>query len=360
MKNWKGISDMLGTRNPVQCLHRWTKILQPGLIKGPWTMEEDKKLHEWVQMEGPKKWSMCSDFITGRSGKQCRERWFNTLNPNVKKGNWSIEEDYFIFSFISENGSKWSKIAAQFEGRTENSIKNRFYSTLRRIHAEKKKNGKFITEPPQSVSLDELIKFVPDALKEKKEKFFKRKRRRCCPPKIDLDKFVVDESPNFNDEKLLNKKRAANKKYFEHKKTIKKNINNTFNINLNINDNNNSEKLIKTTIVNQNPPQVVEIPQNQTVKDNQSNFISGNKDYIDNIYNMQSPAPVNFYDFLVNHSNTHQKSMLKLMSQLNELGTLLNNTKSELLRFEAIKSLFPMVMPMNYFNQNINPYLNFK
>jgi len=35
--------------------------------------------------------------IKGRSGKQCRERWFNNLNPNVKKGNWTAEEDQIIF-----------------------------------------------------------------------------------------------------------------------------------------------------------------------------------------------------------------------------------------------------------------------
>lgn len=86
------------------------------------------------------KWTSCSDFLSGRSGKQCRERWFNTLNPNVKKGGWTPEEDFLIFKFFSEFGSKWSLIASKFPGRTENSVKNRFYSTLRRISLDKKKN----------------------------------------------------------------------------------------------------------------------------------------------------------------------------------------------------------------------------
>jgi len=120
----------------VQCLHRWTKILRPGLVKGPWTTEEDKQLLNWIKINGPCKWSKCSNIIQGRSGKQCRERWFNTLNPNVKKGNWSPEEEYNIFLLYEKFGSKWSKIASFFEGRTENSIKNRFYSTLRRIHSD--------------------------------------------------------------------------------------------------------------------------------------------------------------------------------------------------------------------------------
>jgi hypothetical protein len=138
-KNWKKIAEKIPGRTPIQCLHRWTKILQPGLVKGPWTIEEDRKLIDWVKNEGPRNWSKCAEFIIGRNGKQCRERWFNTLNPKVKKGGWEIEEDYKIFFFYQAFGGKWSKIMNLFEGRTENSIKNRFYSTLRRISAEKKK-----------------------------------------------------------------------------------------------------------------------------------------------------------------------------------------------------------------------------
>jgi len=123
-------------------LHRWTKILKPGLVKGPWTTEEDQKLIAWVKAEGPTKWAQCANFIKGRSGKQCRERWFNSLNPNVKKGNWSKEEDELIFDLYQKYGSSWSKIAKLLPGRTENAIKNRFYSTLRKLAGDhKKKDG---------------------------------------------------------------------------------------------------------------------------------------------------------------------------------------------------------------------------
>ena len=84
-------------RTAIQCLHRWTKILKPGLVKGPWTREEDQKLVDWVKTEGPTKWAQASLVIEGRSGKQCRERWFNNLSPQVKKGNWTVEEDDIIF-----------------------------------------------------------------------------------------------------------------------------------------------------------------------------------------------------------------------------------------------------------------------
>jgi hypothetical protein len=138
-KNWKKIAECVKGRTPIQCLHRWTKILQPGLIKGPWSVAEDKKLIEWVMKEGPTRWTQCAELIQGRNGKQCRERWFNSLNPKVRKGDWSVEEDFNLFFYYHKFGGKWSKIAIFFEGRTENSIKNRFYSTLRRLSTERKK-----------------------------------------------------------------------------------------------------------------------------------------------------------------------------------------------------------------------------
>jgi len=138
-KQWRKISEKIPGRTSIQCLHRWTKILKPGLVKGPWTAEEDQKLITWVNENGPTKWAQCSNFITGRSGKQCRERWFNNLNPNVKKGNWTKEEDELIFELYQKHGSSWSKIAKLIPGRTENAIKNRFYSTLRKLAADKRK-----------------------------------------------------------------------------------------------------------------------------------------------------------------------------------------------------------------------------
>jgi hypothetical protein len=167
-KNWKKIAEILQTRTSVQCLHRWTKILKPGLIKGPWTIEEDKKLAEWVKSNGPNKWSQCAEFMKGRSGKQCRERWCNSLCPGVKKGNWTSYEDYMIFKLYNEYGSKWAKIASFLKGRTENSIKNRFYSTLRRLAYEDQKKEN-VTQLPRDkfISQKDLLNYLPQAIKEK-------------------------------------------------------------------------------------------------------------------------------------------------------------------------------------------------
>ena len=70
--------------------------------------------------------------IKGRSGKQCRERWHNHLCPRVNKEMWSLEEEKVLFKYHSEYGNKWSCIAKHLPGRSDNSIKNHFYSTIRR------------------------------------------------------------------------------------------------------------------------------------------------------------------------------------------------------------------------------------
>ena len=76
-KNWKFIATEAfeDKRTDVQCLHRWFKVLDPKLEKGPWTDEEDARLVELVEQRGTNKWAEVSAFFPGRIGKQLRERW---------------------------------------------------------------------------------------------------------------------------------------------------------------------------------------------------------------------------------------------------------------------------------------------
>jgi myb proto-oncogene protein len=73
-KNWKKIAEHVKDRTDVQCLHRWQKVLNPELVKGPWTPEEDELVIKLVQKYGAKKWSLIASHLRGRIGKQCRER----------------------------------------------------------------------------------------------------------------------------------------------------------------------------------------------------------------------------------------------------------------------------------------------
>ena len=59
---------------------------------GPWTKEEDEKVIELVKKYGPKRWTLIAKQLKGRIGKQCRERWHNHLNPEIKKTAWTEEE----------------------------------------------------------------------------------------------------------------------------------------------------------------------------------------------------------------------------------------------------------------------------
>ena len=81
---------------------------------------------------GKIKWSTVADSLPGRVGKQCRERWFNHLDPSVKKGEWTPEEDDIVFEMQKQRGNKWSEIARLVPGRSENAVKNRWNSSARK------------------------------------------------------------------------------------------------------------------------------------------------------------------------------------------------------------------------------------
>ncbi|CAN8301937.1 unnamed protein product [Cochlearia groenlandica] len=101
--------------------------------RGPWTQEEDEKLVSYIQAHGPGKWrTLPKNAGLKRCGKSCRLRWTNYLRPDIKRGEFSIEEEDTIIQLHRLLGNKWSAIAIHLPGRTDNEIKNYWNTHIRK------------------------------------------------------------------------------------------------------------------------------------------------------------------------------------------------------------------------------------
>ncbi|KAL8490968.1 hypothetical protein ACS0TY_022832 [Phlomoides rotata] len=105
--------------------------------KFPWTTEEDGRLRDYVIKNGARYWdAMARKLHMGRSGNSCRLRWLNYLSPDIRRGEFTDEEMLLILTLHHELGNRWSRIAQQLPGRTDNDIKN-FWNT--RVKKEAKR-----------------------------------------------------------------------------------------------------------------------------------------------------------------------------------------------------------------------------
>jgi len=181
-KSWQQIANQLEERTGQQCLHRWMKTLNPAIKRGRWSTDEDKRLIMAVHAYPLNNWVLVQRHTQGRTDVQCRERWCNILNPELNTGPWSKEEDESLKKAIKEVGAgNWSKIAEIMYPRTDNQCWRRW----RLISSEEVSNYR---------------KKINTKKKALVKNFVGREKER---PEITADDFEVPEMDNDDNEDIL-------------------------------------------------------------------------------------------------------------------------------------------------------------
>ena len=105
------------------------------------TPEEDNWLRHLVQIHGEDNWAAVSSQMIDRSPRQCRERYRSYLQPSLKNGPWTNEEDNLLIHLVSIFHNRWVFIASHFEGRSDSNVKNRWYTHLQPMAQNKQEDS---------------------------------------------------------------------------------------------------------------------------------------------------------------------------------------------------------------------------
>ncbi|XP_066294281.1 snRNA-activating protein complex subunit 4-like [Branchiostoma lanceolatum] len=128
---YQQIAYFMEGRTITQCCHRWAKTLDPNVVKGKWSVDEDIALLTAVAKFGAKDWWKISRLVSGRTDAQVRERYVNVLDPEIKRGPFTYYEDKQVLALYEKYGPAWSTIANEIPGRTDCMVLRRFELLLK-------------------------------------------------------------------------------------------------------------------------------------------------------------------------------------------------------------------------------------
>jgi Myb-like DNA-binding domain len=156
-------------QTPQQVMHKIREINTNGTLRpGKWSQVEDDLLVSLIQQYS-QNWGKIANHLNAafhnrlniRNSKTCKERWNNYLNPNIKRGEWTDQEDILLLEGYLLYGNKWISITKKLENRIESSVKNRVKSILHKIHQDlKSKINK---------NIEDVNEKIREIIKEKKK-----------------------------------------------------------------------------------------------------------------------------------------------------------------------------------------------
>ncbi|NWR85013.1 SNPC4 protein, partial [Furnarius figulus] len=171
---YKKIAYYMEGRDSAQLIYRWTKSVDPSLKKGPWTPEEDAMLLAAVKKYGERDWYKIRTEVPGRSDAQCRDRYLKALHRDVKKGKWSLEEEEQLIELVQKHGlGHWSKIASELPHRTGSQCLSKWKlmigSKKKRSQAAKRRHVEESSSSSESSSEDIELDLADSSEEEKED-----------------------------------------------------------------------------------------------------------------------------------------------------------------------------------------------